>query len=365
MPIYMDVHFVPGADARGVAEAHRMDMQIEEQHQCKCLTYWIDEQRESVFCLVEAPTEHAVNEMHRSSHGLIPHKIIEVNRNLVGAFLGRLFDPAEAEVTSDGLKVFQDSSFRALLLISVTDTILMKTRFGSEKAQTVLAGYYAIIRESVLVHQGREIEDKGSGILTSFSLAANAVTCAIDIERKLNDARANLRDFKIVVNAGLPVGKGDGLFGETIQLAQYMSEVVHPSTVLISSEVSELVAKDFVPDQLKNIGILTRHDESFLTTLFEKLEENYSDPGFDVSKLGKAMAMSKSQLYRKSIDVVGLSPVLVLKKFRLAKARQLMRTRRESISQITFTSGFSSPSYFTKCFKQEYGILPMTYVEFV
>ncbi len=365
MPIYMDVHFVPGADARGVAEAHRMDLQIEQEHQCKCLTYWIDEQRESVFCLIDAPTEHAVNEMHRSSHGLIPHKIIEVNRNLVGAFLGRLFDPEETEVTSDGLKVFQDSSFRALVLIRITDPVLLKHRLGNEKAQAVLAGYYSIIRDKLPFYQGREIEDKRTGILTSFSSAANAVSCALDVEKSLRESRTHLEGIKIAVNAGLPVGKSDELFGEAIQLAQYMCEVVHPSPILISSEVGELISKDLTPDLIQRITTLSPHDETFLATLYQQLEENFSDPGFDVSKLSKAIAMSKSQLYRRSMDVVGVSPVILLKQFRLRKARELMRTRHESISQITFVSGFTSPSYFTKCFKQEYGLLPMTYVDLV
>jgi hypothetical protein len=79
MPIYMDVHIVPGVKARDVAEAHRKDLLHQEEHGCQCMTYWIDEQRESIFCLIEAPEKEAVEEMHRRAHGLIPNKIIEVN----------------------------------------------------------------------------------------------------------------------------------------------------------------------------------------------------------------------------------------------------------------------------------------------
>ena len=73
--------------------------------------------------------------------------------------------------------------------------------------------------------------------------------------------------------------------------------------------------------------------------------------------------MSKSQLYRKTIDLTGLSPNILLKEFRLEKAKELLRRKRYSISQITFDTGFTSPSYFTKCFKNKYGLLPMGYVE--
>ena len=115
MPIYMDVHIVPGVKARDVAEAHTKDILVQGEHECKCMTYWIDEERENVFCLIEAPAKEAVIEMHHKAHGLIPHKIIEVNSTLVESFLGRIYDPAEAETTDDGLKVFTETSFRILL----------------------------------------------------------------------------------------------------------------------------------------------------------------------------------------------------------------------------------------------------------
>jgi AraC-like DNA-binding protein len=77
----------------------------------------------------------------------------------------------------------------------------------------------------------------------------------------------------------------------------------------------------------------------------------------------KEMAMSTSQLYRKTVALTGLSPNLLLKEFRLEKAKEMMKKQHYSISQITFDSGFTSPSYFTKCFKQKYGLLPMNYIE--
>src|ERR1700759_4716 len=83
MPIYMDVHIVPGVKAKDVAEAHRKDLLCQHEYGCSCMTYWIDEKRESIFCLIDAPDKDAVEEMHSKAHGLIPNKIIEVNSNLV------------------------------------------------------------------------------------------------------------------------------------------------------------------------------------------------------------------------------------------------------------------------------------------
>src|SRR5215212_897421 len=126
MPIYMDVHIVPGVKASGVAEAHRQDLLHQEEYGCKCMTYWIDESRETVFCLIEAPTKEAVIEMHNTAHGLTPNKIIEVNNTVVESFLGRIYDPEEAETTADGLKVFHDPSLRILLVTKINDPVLLQ-----------------------------------------------------------------------------------------------------------------------------------------------------------------------------------------------------------------------------------------------
>jgi len=105
------------------------------------------------------------------------------------------------------------------------------------------------------------------------------------------------------------------------------------------------------------------HDEYLLKLLFSILEENWQDADFDITGYCDATAMSGSQLYRKTIALTGLPPNSLLKDFRLHKAKDLMRKRYYNIAQITFDSGFTSASYFTKCFKKKYGLLPMTYLE--
>ena len=73
--------------------------------------------------------------------------------------------------------------------------------------------------------------------------------------------------------------------------------------------------------------------------------------------------MSQSQLYRKTMSLFGLSPNELLREFRLEKALERMKKQRYNISEITFDSGFTSPSYFTKCFKRKYGLRPITCVD--
>jgi hypothetical protein len=130
--------YYPGVRAKDVAEAHRRDMLIQEEYGCKCMTYWIDEKRGNVFCLVEAPASEVVEELHNKAHGLMPHRIIEVNDTLVEAFLGRINDPEAAAISADGLKVFHDPSFRTLLVTSAIDPVLLQYREGKEKGQRIV-----------------------------------------------------------------------------------------------------------------------------------------------------------------------------------------------------------------------------------
>jgi len=108
---------------------------------------------------------------------------------------------------------------------------------------------------------------------------------------------------------------------------------------------------------------LAPQDEQLLNQLFERLDAHWQDTEFDVDDYCNAMAMSKSQLYRKSVLLTGLSPNQLLKEYRLEKAREIMQKHQHNVSQITFDCGFTSPSYFTKCFKKKFGLLPMQYME--
>jgi AraC-like DNA-binding protein len=327
------------------------------------MTYWIDEERENIFCLIDAPDKEAVTEMHRSAHGLIPNKIIEVNSALVSSFLGRIYDPESVEISKDGLKVFSDPSFRILLVTKTTDPNLLRYKLGTERANELLENHNNIIRKNLSQHGGREAEHEGSGFIISFSSAAKAVACALAIQKDMQEAHADAISFRMAINAGEPVEESNELFGDTIQFAANMCIITGSFQIAIASAVKELVSKDFFQNKGKNVLTFRPQDESLLELLFGILEKNWQKDDFDITDYCHATAMSNSQLYRKTISLTGLSPNLLLKEFRLEKAKELMKKQRYNIAQITFDSGFTSASYFTKCFKKKYGLLPMAYLD--
>ena len=80
MPLYMDIHNLPGATANAVADAHMKDLQEQDKYGVKYLRYWVNEAQGKVFCLVEAPNAEAANAVHRHAHGLVADEIFEVSQ---------------------------------------------------------------------------------------------------------------------------------------------------------------------------------------------------------------------------------------------------------------------------------------------
>jgi AraC-like DNA-binding protein len=96
----------------------------------------------------------------------------------------------------------------------------------------------------------------------------------------------------------------------------------------------------------------------FITRFKEVVERRLDDSDVSVEDLAADMNLSRVQLYRKVKAVTGSSPVELLRTARLNRAYQLLITTDKSVSEIAYDVGFTAPSYFTKCFKETYGMLP-------
>ena len=96
----------------------------------------------------------------------------------------------------------------------------------------------------------------------------------------------------------------------------------------------------------------------FITRFREVVETRLADSDVSVEDLAADLNLSRVQLYRKVKAVTGSSPVELLRTARLKRAYQLLLTTDKSVSEVAYDVGFTAPSYFTKCFKDEYGMLP-------
>ncbi len=103
---------------------------------------------------------------------------------------------------------------------------------------------------------------------------------------------------------------------------------------------------------------LSTIEEKFLCKVLEVVEKHLSEEEFSIEDFVEEVGMSRVQLHRKLKALTGKSASLYLRSVRLAKAKELIEDKKGNISEIAYSVGFSSPAYFTACFKEEFGYPP-------
>ncbi|MDQ2657653.1 MAG: response regulator, partial [Bacteroidota bacterium] len=102
-------------------------------------------------------------------------------------------------------------------------------------------------------------------------------------------------------------------------------------------------------------------DEKFIKKVMNIIEANISNPDFSVEVLSAEIGMSSTHLYRKLKSLTHYTAKDIIRKYRIKKASLLLKNKQGNISEIMYDVGFSSLSYFAKCFKAEFGISPKEY----
>lgn len=93
------------------------------------------------------------------------------------------------------------------------------------------------------------------------------------------------------------------------------------------------------------------------------IEEHIDNSEYNVEQLSADMGMSRMNLYRKLQAITGQTPTEFIRTIRLKRAAQLLQDGKLNVSEVADRVGFSSSSYFTKCFKEQFGVLPTQYSE--
>lgn len=104
-------------------------------------------------------------------------------------------------------------------------------------------------------------------------------------------------------------------------------------------------------------------DKGFVEKLRALIDDQLGNSELSVEDLGDKIGMSRVQLYRKSKALTGYSPNELLRIARLKKAASLLASTEKTIAEITYEVGFSSPSYFTKCYKDYFGESPTDFLK--
>ncbi|HEY6899544.1 MAG TPA: two-component regulator propeller domain-containing protein [Puia sp.] len=103
-------------------------------------------------------------------------------------------------------------------------------------------------------------------------------------------------------------------------------------------------------------------DEALLQEIVLFLEQNIANPQLSVERLSKQLGMSRSTLYVKLLQIAGQTPIEYIRSFKLKRAAILMEKSNMTIAEIAYQTGFTTPNYFARSFKQEFGMQPSEYV---
>jgi len=139
-------------------------------------------------------------------------------------------------------------------------------------------------------------------------------------------------------------------------LKAILSSVIYNRLILRAKFKSNL---DFIPSEI----VTSTMDEKFLTKLLKVIERNLSNSDFTVELLASEMGYDQEILNRKLKSITGQTTRPFIRIIRLKKAAELLKTKRYSISDVTYEVGFTDLKYFRECFKNEFGVSPSDYMK--
>lgn len=112
--------------------------------------------------------------------------------------------------------------------------------------------------------------------------------------------------------------------------------------------------------ELKHIEV-TSLDKQLVEKATKYVDDNISDSKINVESMAKELGMSRVQLYKRLLPLTGSTPTEFIREIRLRRAEQLLRESQMSVSEVAFSVGFNNPRYFSKYFKEMYGVMPSQY----
>jgi class 3 adenylate cyclase len=255
MPMYMDIHDLPGVTSDDVAKAHLMDQHVQADHGVEYVKYWVNEKQGKIFCLCHAPNAEAADAVHREAHGLRAARIMEVTPEIADAFMGA------AEIDKAGAALLpgkgeRDPGTRTILFTDIVGSTDMTQQLGDEIALDMLKVHDRVVRAALAATNGREVKHTGDGIMAVFHSAASAVRCGMTVQQNICQHRNHHPEMplqlRIGVASGEPIEHHNDLFGSTVQLAARLCGHAEPEQVLVSNAVAELCIGKALP--LRHVG---------------------------------------------------------------------------------------------------------------
>lgn len=238
------------------------------------------------------------------------------------------------------------------------------------------------LRKAIAQFRGQPVKNEKEGYCAWFDGPIRAVHCALAIRQQIKGLRLQT---KIGLHADSCQISPDGyITGEAVIIAQQIRDKTKRNTILISQSVKDLITGSGISfkdeDQLSlsfELGSYpmfqideqdygsssettspTAQSHSLLDSVLESIQSNLDNDQYSVDMMCAEVGMSERQLQRKLKSITNKSPNQMIRSYRLHKAKDLLSNQFGGVSEVAYKTGFNSVSYFSKCFKKEFGLVP-------
>jgi len=271
-----------------------------------------------------------------------------------------------------------------ILFTDIVNSTFHLTQLGDTEWYKILDQHNQILKKTIQQFRGEIIKNTGDGFLATFDGPSKAVHCAVAI-------RDAIQGLNIEIKQGIHTGecivtKDNDIAGLAVHIASRVLERAGSNEILLTQTVKNLLSgtglefANLGPTQFKGIPdpitllALQEHiqptaspnntsasqpqNHSFLENILQSIETHLSDEDYGIETLCLEVGVSERQLQRKLKSIANKTPNQMIRSVRLHRAKELLIERKKGISEAAFDTGFSSLSYFTKCFKKEFGMAP-------
>ncbi len=241
-----------------------------------------------------------------------------------------------------------DSGYRTLMLVDVIDLTQEDSLLKSK------------IRECIEKHRGSLVKLPMNHFMVSFIDALDAILAALEI-RSVCESSAHRLEYSLALATGKPVDeRGSDLFEETKNTVRTLARMGLNNRIFIdlATQTSAIKGNNQLEPVSKSILVFNDTDLSEMKRLEEVLYYNLGNSNFKSEQLGLELGLSKTQLYRKVSALTELTPNRLLSEVRLRSALRAIKAGSKNVSEVAYDSGFNSPTYFTRVFRNRFDVLP-------
>ncbi len=349
MSLFMDFHKI---DSDAITEedmyrAHLRDVAVQNKHGLIYKKYYLNLHLKTAFCLMESPNKEACVESHKEAHGVGACNIIEVSRE--HEFIPYMGEGSQNEqdlaLTLSGEI---DSGFRTIMLVDFLEL---------KESQALMT---AKITDSIKNYKGSVVKVPSEKLMASFIDASDAVACSIEIAKYLETLEGKMI-FSIALATGKPVDEhSTDLFEETKKKVKVLSRLGFQLGLCmdLDTKLSASRSKDISKINITGITIVDQTSYIEIEKLDRVLIKNLNNSAFNSDALSKQLGLSKTQAYRKTSSLFGMPPNKLLSELRLIHAARALKNGGKTVSEVAYDSGFNSPTYFTRVFRNRFNVLP-------